>query len=102
MFKEASRYAEELGFELDLEQLQTIKTDVKKCQVQKLGEEVKNCHSCKFMLICLIEDWRKALDSKKVYLLAMDISKAFDSHHHSLTLAKLKAYGFSDNALDLM
>lgn len=60
MFKEASRYAEELGFELDLEQLQTIKVDVKKCQVQKLGEEVKNSHSCKSMLICLVEDQRKA------------------------------------------
>ena len=45
-------------------------------------------HSCESTLIGLIEDWRKALDSKeKVYLLAMDMSKAFDSLHHSLILA---------------
>ena len=60
-------------------------------------------HSCESTLIGLVQDWRKALDSKeKVYLLAMDMSKAFDSLHHSLTLAKLNAYGFRDSSLDLM
>ena len=60
-------------------------------------------HSCESTLIGLIEDRRKALDSKeKVYLLAMDMSQAFDFHHHSLTLAKLNAYGFRDSSLDLM
>ena len=45
----------------------------------------------------------KALDSKeKVYLLSMDMSKPFDSLHHSLTLAKLNTGGFSDTgSLDL-
>ena len=57
-------------------------------------------HSCESTLIGLVEDWRKALDSKKVYLLAMNMSNAFESLHHSLTLAKLNVYGFSDSSLD--
>lgn len=32
----------------------------------------------------------------------MDMSKSFHARHHSLTLAKLKAYRFSDGSLDLM
>ena len=58
---------------------------------------------CECTLIGLVEDWRAALDSEeKVYLLAMNMSKAFDSLHHSLTLAKFNAYGFSDSSLDSM
>ena len=32
----------------------------------------------------------------------MDVSKAFDTNNYSLLLAKLKAYGFSDQALNLL
>ena len=59
-------------------------------------------HSSESTLIDLVEDWRNVLKSnEKVYLFTMDMSKAFDSLHHSLTLAKLNAYGFSDSSLDL-
>ena len=48
-------------------------------------------YSSKSTLIDLVEDWRKALNgNEKVYLFVMDMSKAFDSLHHSLTLLTIK------------
>ena len=53
--------------------------------------------------IKLMEDWKEALDSSNVVgILLTDLSKAFDSLHPPLLLAKLKAYGFEDFALGLM
>ena len=53
--------------------------------------------------IKLMEDWKEALDSSNVVgILLTDLSKAFDSLHPPLLLAKLKAYGFEDCALGLM
>lgn len=50
-----------------------------------------------------VEDWRLSLDNREaVATLAIDRNKAFDSVCHGLLLAKLRAYGFTDQALDLM
>ena len=60
-------------------------------------------YSCDILLIRLIEDWKIGMD--QVYtaaILSTDMSKAFDSIHPMLLLAKLKAYGLSQEALSLM
>ena len=60
-------------------------------------------HSCATALIKLTDDWRRALDEKKeAGVVAIDLSKAFDCICHNLLLAKLKAYGLQEPALQLL
>ena len=51
----------------------------------------------------MLEKWERALDKGEyVSALFMDLSKVFDTIKHDLLIAKLKAYGFSKEALKLM
>ena len=59
--------------------------------------------SCCAALLKMTEDWRACLDRREtVAVVAVDLSKAFDSVCPPLLLAKLKAYGFTDDALEVM
>ena len=63
----------------------------------------RKSHGSQHCLVKTFENWKIALDkSESVCALFMDLSRAFDTINHDLLLAKLKAYGFSKDALTLM
>ena len=60
----------------------------------------RKTYSSNHVLIRLIENWKKSLDSKKfVGAVLMDLSKAFDCIPHELLIAKMHAHGFEINTL---
>ena len=51
----------------------------------------------------MVEKWENVLDKGEyVFVLFIDLSKTFDAINHDLLLAKLRAYRFSNNALNLI
>ena len=51
----------------------------------------------------MLEKWKQAIDKRDyIYVMYMDFSKALDTRNHDLLLVKLRAYGFSTSALNLL
>ena len=60
-------------------------------------------YSTQTALISLLEKWKYTLDNKNFAgAVLMDLSKAFDTINHELLIAKLHAYGFSQNSLQII
>ena len=53
-------------------------------------------------LLSALEKWKSTLDKNGFAGVLMDLSKAFDTINHELLIAKLNAYGFSDQSLKLI
>ena len=63
----------------------------------------RKLHGTQHSKATMLEKWRKALDKKEcICVLFIDLSTVFDTINNDLLLAKLNAYGFSRNELNLM
>ena len=63
----------------------------------------RKSHGTQHLLVTILEKWKKAVDNEEYFFaLFLGLSKAFDTINHDLLLGRLKAYGFSPNALKLM
>ena len=63
----------------------------------------RKSHRTQHSLDLMLERWKQAIDKGEyISVMYMDPSKAFDTINHNLLLAKLKAYGFSRSALNLL
>ena len=60
-------------------------------------------YNCQYALLTIIEKWKLSLDNNGFAGgILMDLSKAFDTINHTLLIAKLHAYGFNVNSLEII
>ena len=60
-------------------------------------------YGCQHVVVKLIDSWKQALDNDMFAgALLMDLSKCFDSIPHGLLIAKMKAYGLSNESCEFM
>ena len=60
-------------------------------------------HSTQHVILNLLQYWQENLDKgNTVGTILMDLSKAYDTLHHGLLLAKLHAYGFDKQSLTFL
>ena len=72
-------------------------------KISKFITGFRQLHGTEHSMVTMLEKWRKALDKKEyIYVLFMDLSQTFDRINHELLFPKLRSYGFSNNALNLM
>ena len=63
--------------------------------------DFRKIHNIQYSLLKMLELWKEALDKgKSVGAIFINLSKAFDTLNHDLSIAKLEAYGFSENPLN--
>ena len=63
----------------------------------------KKSHGTQHSLVVMLEKWKRATDKGQcVSAFFMDLSKVFHTINHDLMIAKLKAFGFSGEALKFM
>ena len=72
-------------------------------KLSKCLTDFRKSHGTQNSLLTMLGKWKRGIDNGScASALFMDLLKAFDTINHDLNLAKLKAYGFSTNALNFM
>ena len=80
-----------------------INVSIKK-KLSKCTTGFKKLHETQHSMVTMLEKWRKVIDKTEYIHLSAPylFMKAFDTINHHILLAKLHAYGFSKNALNLI